>query len=78
MVDIVYSKKLNIENIERGMLIPDSTHNSKLWYIDEELIEQMREYENTTSKSAIKNNKITGIFLEFKWNKDNPKKSILK
>lgn len=75
MIDIVYGKELNIKNIEKGMIIPDSTvKNQKLWYIDEELIEQMRKYENTTNKSAIKNNKITGIFLEFKWHEDNPKK----
>jgi len=75
MIDIVYGKELNIKNIEKGMIIPDSTvKNQKLWYIDEKLIEQMREYENTTNKSAIKNNKITGIFLEFKWHEDNPEK----
>ncbi|MBA7630319.1 hypothetical protein ES703_37840 [subsurface metagenome] len=34
----------------------------------------MVEYEETENKSAIKNNKITGDFLEFKWHKDNPKK----
>jgi len=50
MIDIVYSKELNIKNIEKGMIIPDSTiKNQKLWYIDEDLIEQMREYENTTN-----------------------------
>lgn len=74
MVDIVYSKKLNTKNIKEGMLLPDSTKNSKIWYIDVELIEQMKEYENTTNKTAIVNNKITGIFLEFKWHKNNPKK----
>jgi len=74
MIDIIYSKELNIKNIEKGMIIPDSTiKNQKLWYIDEELIEQMREYEETENKSAIKNNKITGVFLNFKWHKDNPK-----
>jgi len=74
MVDIVYSKKLNIGNIQEGMILPDSTQHPKLWFIDEELIEQMREYEDTTNKSAIKNNKITGMFLDFKWHKDNPEK----
>ena len=74
MIDIIYSKELNVKNIEKGMIIPDSTiKDQKLWYIDEELIEQMREYEETENKSAIKNNKITGVFLNFKWHKDNPK-----
>ena len=52
----------------------NSTTHQELWFIDEELIEQMVEYEETENKSAIKNNKITGDFLEFKWHKDNPKK----
>lgn len=73
-IEIVYSKKLNTENIKVGMLLPDSTTKPKLWYVDDELIVQMEEYEDTKGKSAIYNNKITGKFLEFKYYKDNPEK----
>lgn len=65
-IEIVYSKKLNINNIEVGMLLLDSTENPKMWYVDDELIVQMEEYEDAKGKSAIWNNKITGKFLEFK------------
>lgn len=68
-IEIVYSYKLNTKNIKEGMLLPDNTTKPKLWYIDESLIEIMKEYENTTDKSAIRNNKITGMFLAFKQNK---------
>ena len=73
-IEIVYSNKLNAENIKVGMYLTDNTKKPKIWYIDEKLIEQMKEYENTTNKSAIKGNKIIGMFLEFKWHKDNPEK----
>ena len=73
-IEIVYSKKLNIENIKVGMYLFDSTQNPKMWYVDEELIIQMKEYDTTTGKTAIYNNKITGKFLEFKYYKDNPEK----
>jgi len=71
-IEIVYSKKLNINNVEVGMLLLDSTENPKMWYVDDELIVQMEEYEDAKGKSAIWNNKITGKFLEFKYYKDNP------
>ena len=74
-IEIVYSKNLNIENIKAGMLITDNTKNPKLWYVDEELIEQMREYgEGEEGRDAIRGNKLTGKFLFFKYNKDNPEK----
>lgn len=73
-IEIVYSEKINTENIDVGMLLPDSTTRSKLWYIDDESIIQMKVYENEKGKSAIWNNKITGKFLEFKYYQDNPEK----
>lgn len=73
-IEIVYSKKLSTENIKIGMLLADSTEKPKLWYVDEELIMQMKEYDVTTGKTPIRGNKITGKFLEFKYYKDNPEK----
>ena len=73
-IEIVYSKKLNTENIKLGMILLDNTTNPKMWYIDEELIMLIKEYEDAKGKSAIWNNKITGKFLEFKYHKDNPEK----
>lgn len=72
--EIVYSYKLNTENIKVGMYLLDRTENPKLWYIDEQLIGLMKGYEKETSKLAIIGNKITGMFLEFKGHKDNPEK----
>ncbi len=66
-IEIVYSKKLNTENIKVGMYLFDNTTNPKMWYVDKELIEQMREYEDIKpDKKAIRANKLTGKFLEFK------------
>jgi len=69
-IEIVYSYKLNTENIKEGMYLLDNTKNPKIWYIDKELVEQMMEYKNTEDKLAIRNNKITGKFLYFKYNKN--------
>jgi len=70
-IEIVYSYKLNLKNIKVGMYLLDNTENPRIWYIDEELIKLMEEYENTTDKSTILgNNKITGMFLKFKMDKE--------
>ncbi len=68
--EIVYSKKLNTGNLEVGMYLFDNTENPRLWYIDEELIEIMKEYEDAIDKKAIRGNKIIGMFLKFKWEKE--------
>lgn len=73
-IEIMYSNKIGTENIKIGMILPDSTKKSKLWYVDEELIKLIKEYDVTKGKSAIFGNKITGKFLEFKYFKDNPEK----
>ena len=49
-IEIVYSMKLNTDNIKVGMYLFDRTENPRMWYIDEELIEQMKNmdlYKNT-------------------------------
>jgi len=69
-IEIVYSMKLNTDNIKVGMYLFDRTENPRMWYIDEELIEQMKKYEETKDKLAIMKNKITGMFLAFKQNKE--------
>ncbi len=46
-------EKLNLDNIESGMKLSDSTRNSKEWNVDDDLIEQMRRYEHESNKSAI-------------------------
>lgn len=70
-IEIVYSMKLNTDNIKVGMYLFDNTTKPKMWYIDEELIEEMKEYEKTKKdKLAIRNNKITGMFLAFKSDKN--------
>ncbi len=66
-------EKLTINNISVGDAISDSTRNPKEWEITDDLIEQMRRYEQETTKNAIWKNKITGMFLFFKYYEDNPK-----
>jgi len=61
------TEKLTINNISVGMSIPDSTRDSKDWEINDDLIEQMRRYEQESGKSAIWRNRITGMFLYFKY-----------
>ncbi len=65
-------EKLTIDNISVGDVIPDSTRNPQEWQVDDDLIEQMRRYEQETKKSAIWRNKITGMFLYFKYIEDHP------
>lgn len=65
-------EKLTINNISAGDVITDSTRNSKEWNVDDDLIEQMRRYEQESNKTAIWKNKITGMFLFFKYYEDNP------
>ena len=64
--------KLTINNISVGDVISDSTRNPKEWKVDDDLIEQMRRYEQESNKNAIWKEKITGMFLYFKYYKDNP------
>lgn len=67
-------EKLTLDNLESGMKLSDSTRNPKEWKVDDDLIEQMRRYEQESNKSAIWKGKITGMFLFFKYYEDNPAK----
>ena len=62
--------KLSLENIKVGDIIPD-LHNKNI-EITDDLIEQMKRYEQNSGKSAIWRNKITGSFLFYKLTKENP------
>jgi len=70
--NIEKEEKLTINNISVGDVIPDSTRNPKEWQVNDDLISQMRRYEQESDKSAIWKNKITGMFLYFKWMEDHP------
>ena len=66
--------KLSLENIKVGDIIPD-LHNEEI-EITEDLIEQMRQYEQETNKSVIWRGKITGTFLFFKYVEDHPEEKL--
>ncbi len=70
--EVKSQEKLTLDSIEIGMKLFDSTKNPKEHKIDDDLIEQMRHYEQESNKSAIYRGKITGTFLYFKYYKDNP------
>ena len=72
------NKNLDLDNIKVGMTIPDSTKNPQNWKIDNDLIEQMRRYEKESGKSAIYRNKLTGMFLYFKYCEEHPEYLIKK
>jgi len=67
-------EKLSLDNISVGDIILD-LHDEEI-EITDDLIEQMRKYEQDTKKSAIWKNKITGTFLYFKWYEDNPEEKL--
>lgn len=64
--------KSSLDNIKVGDIIPD-LHNKEI-EITDELLEQMRNYELETNKSAIYRNKITGSFLDFNWTREKKSK----
>ena len=66
--------KLSLENISIGDTILD-LHDEEV-EITEDLIEQMRRYEQETKKSVIWRNKITGTFLFFKYIEDHPEEKL--
>ena len=67
-------EKLTLDNLESGMTILD-LHDEEI-EITDDLIEQMRQYEQETKKSVIWRGKITGRFLFYKWYEDNPQEKL--
>ena len=74
--EVKSEEKLSLENIKVGDVIPD-LHDEDI-KIDNDLISQMRRFEQETKKSAIYRGKITGSFLYFKWMKENPQEEKTK
>lgn len=70
--EVKSQEKLTLDNLESGMKLTDSTRNPKEWKVNDDLIEQMRRYEQESNKSDIFRNKITGMFLYFKYIEDHP------
>ena len=66
--------KLSLENIKVGDIILD-LHDEEI-EITDDLIEQMRQYEQETNKSVIWRGKITGTFLFFKYIEDHPEEKL--
>jgi len=67
-------EKLSLENLKVGMTIQD-LHDEEI-EITDDLIEQMRQYEQETNKSVIWRGKITGTFLFFKYVEDHPEEKL--
>jgi len=72
--EVKSEEKLTLDNISVGDKILD-LHDEKI-EITEDLIEQMRKYEQETKKSVIWRNKITGTFLFFKYVEDHPEEKL--
>ncbi|GAI78348.1 unnamed protein product [marine sediment metagenome] len=66
--------KLSLENIKVGDKILD-LHDEEI-EITDDLISQMRQYEQETKKSVIWKGKITGTFLFFKYIEDHPEEKL--
>lgn len=67
----VQKEELTIDNISAGDTLYD-LHDEQV-EITDDLIEQMRRFEQEMNKKAIYKNKVTGTFLYFKYYEDNPK-----
>ena len=72
--EVKSEEKLSLENISVGDKILD-LHDEEV-EITEDLIEQMRQYEQETNKSVIWRNKITGSFLFYKYVEDHPEEKL--
>ncbi len=62
--------QLTLDNMKAGMTMKDL--HGKDVQIDDDLIEQMRRYEQESNKNAIWKNKITGHFIHYKWIEEHP------
>ena len=72
--EVKSEEKLSLENISVGDKILD-LHNEEV-EITDDLIEQMRQYEQETNKLVIWRNKITGSFLFYKYIEDHPEEKL--
>jgi len=68
--------KLSLDNVNVGDKILD-LHDEEI-EITDDLIEQMRNFEMESKKSAIWRNRITGSFLLYKWMEENPQEKVEK
>lgn len=66
--------KLSLENIKVGDIILN-LHDEEI-EITDDLISQMKQYEQDTNKSVIWRGKITGTFLFFKYIEDHPEEKL--
>ena len=72
--EVKSEEKLSLENLKVGMTITD-LHDEEI-EITDDLIEQMRRYEQDTNKSVIWRGKITGTFLFYKYIEDHPEEKL--
>ena len=72
--EVKSEEKLTLDNLESGMTILD-LHDEEV-EITEDLIEQMRQYEQETNKSVLWRGKITGRFMFFKYYEDHPEEKL--
>ena len=72
--EVKSEEKMSLENISVGDKILD-LHDEEV-EITDNLIEQMRQYEQETNKSVIWRNKITGTFLFYKYVEDHPEEKL--
>ena len=62
--------QLTLDDLKSGMVIKD-LHDEDV-NVDEDLIEQMRRFEQETKMHAIWRGKVTGMFLRFKYIENHP------
>ena len=73
-VKVKEKEQLTLDNLESGMIIPD-LHGENITITDD-LIEQMRQYEQETNKLVLWRGKITGRFLFFKYYEEHPEEKL--
>ena len=68
--EVKEKEQLTLDGLKSGMVIKDLHYEDII--IDNNLIEQMRQYEQETNKSVLWRGKITGRFIFFKYYKEHP------
>lgn len=72
--EVKSEEKLSLDNIKVGDIILD-LHDEEV-EITEDLIEQMKQYEQNTNKLVLWRGKITGRFLFFKYYEEHPEEKL--